>query len=167
MTTITQPLGSSHFGKCNVRRRNAKRTPTISAATTTTTTQNSSSVATTSITSNRTVEEEKLPFGLRRVDYTKGPGPRWPIPVNPPDDRNVVHRNLSFILTAGLLLACGIVYFYWDESVLDYWQAVERGDVPIEGLDDDDDYDLLDDDEDEWEQDKEGKESTNKTIPKD
>ena len=96
----------------------------------------------------------KLPYGLRRVDYSKGPGRTWPLPPDPPDTRSSFIKVLPYLQLGIFIFLCGVVYVQWDESVLDYWRAVERGDVPIDGVDDDDDEDddLLDDNEDEWEE---------------
>ncbi|KAL7562404.1 hypothetical protein ACA910_020550 [Epithemia clementina (nom. ined.)] len=139
--TKGQPIQS------NVRRRIAKLPSQVK--------HSSSSTATTTAAAPELSEigGVKLPYGLRRVDYSKGPGPQWPLPISPPDNRNPLLKALPLLLMGTLIFTCGFVYVNWDESVLDYWRAVERGDAPIPGLseDEDDDDELLDD-EDEWEE---------------
>lgn len=47
------------------------------------------------------------------------------------------------------------IYFNQDESVYEYWKSVERGDVPVDDDDLDEEVDLSD--VDEWEDDDEKK----------
>jgi hypothetical protein len=116
----------------NLRRRNARLTTTADGG------------------------ECMTPYGLKRVDYSQIPPP-WRLPPAPPPSTNPIRRYFpAFMLTACTSLFVWI-YFNQDETVYDYWRAVEMGDVPVDDYDDDDDDD--DDDEaldltnvDEWEE---------------
>ena len=137
--------------KCNLRRRNA-RLPSSSSSFQQKLNSTTSDSFTAGTNNKKNIIEGSaslLPYGLRRVDYSKGPGPRWPLPPLPPASKNPIRRVFPFAQFGLFLFLCGTVYFNWDESVIDYWRAVERGDVPIDGIDDDEDDDD-DDDEDEW-----------------
>jgi len=94
----------------------------------------------------------ELPYGMRRIDYATSPPGTWPMPPPPPASGNIVSRNAYGIVVASVVGLFAMIVLNRDDSVQDYWKAVEQGHFPED--DDDDDDDLLDDDEDEWDEKK-------------
>ena len=81
-------------------------------------------------------------FGMRRVDYTKPP-PVAPLLVPPP--YRVGYSTFFYALTVVSSIAFAVyIYYNQDEDNIEFWQAVETGQIPP-GMDDDDD-----DDDDDW-----------------
>jgi hypothetical protein len=94
-----------------------------------------------------------LPYGLRRIDYSKlsfdTVPPMWSLPPNPPPhpSQSVVttwiQRYLAPLLMATVVAGGAYLTLYPDHEMYDYWRQVEQGNVPLD--DDDDDYDDDDD----------------------
>jgi hypothetical protein len=104
------------------------------------------------------------PYGIRIVDYSKCrtdsniPMTRWPLPIPPSHKPGTFDkRYLVAFLTVLMFGSCFYVYNYSERLPEGYWEAIERGDMPIDNVlnldeddDDDDDDDDLDEDFDEW-----------------
>lgn len=123
-TTTTRP--------CNLQRRNGRRPQ-----------------STTTATADKSNNNNEFPYGLKRVDYSKGEAPpRWILPPPPPPSKNPVRRYFGTVTGVAFTAFFVWIYFNQDESIYEYWRSVEQGDVPV---DDDDDLDLDLDNVDEWE----------------
>lgn len=90
------------------------------------------------------------PYGIKRIDYSKSIPPKWPRPIAPPPSSKNPLVNYFPHLTIGVGVCFAIFIFFNadQEGMSEYWDAVDRGDVPVgDGGDDDEDFD---EDQDEW-----------------
>jgi hypothetical protein len=101
-------------------------------------------------------DDPPLPYGLRRIDYSKlslFTQPFWSLPPNPPPHPSQsvmttwMQQYLAPLLIAALVAGGTYWTLYPDHEMYEYWQQVEQGNVPLD--DDDDDEDDDDDDDDE------------------
>mmetsp|Transcript_1471 Transcript_1471/g.2032 ORF Transcript_1471/g.2032 Transcript_1471/m.2032 type:complete len:190 (+) Transcript_1471:116-685(+) len=94
-----------------------------------------------------------LPYGIRRIDYSTPPI-KVPLAPPPPPPKNIIKRNYHNIVTGMIIALFATAFIYRDDSVQDYWTAVEHGHLPDDGEDDDDDDEdagATNLEEDEWE----------------